>query len=96
MAEIRPASSDTFTIPEKGLYRVNWQQASTGKFLLAVVNTNAAQLGTPNGRVIFESVTGPSAFLSDYVFAAGDYNVTVEQADGPWSVWVEYVGPASQ
>ena len=93
MAEIRPASSDTFTIPEKGLYRVNWQQASTGDFVLAITNTDPSQTGTENGRVVFESITGPSAMFSDYEFIPGQYQIVVESADGPWKVWVDYVGP---
>ncbi len=91
-----PASSEAFTIPEEGMYRINWQQASTGKFVLAVINTDPAQAGTPYGNVIFESTTGPSARFSDYAFIAGQYKITVEEADGPWKVWVEYIGPVNQ
>lgn len=91
-----PASSAPFSIPEEGMYRINWQQASAGKFVLTVIHTDPAQAGTPYGSVTFESTQGPSARSSDYDFIAGEYKIVVEQADGPWKVWVEYIGPANQ
>jgi hypothetical protein len=88
-----PGSSDPFTIADKSIVRVNWQQASTGKFVLKIVNNDPAQAGTPYGDVTFEVATGPSARASDYEFIAGQYTAKVVSADGPWKVWVEYVGP---
>lgn len=41
-----PNTSEPFAITEKSMVRVNWQQSSTGKFVLAVVNTDPAQAGT--------------------------------------------------
>jgi hypothetical protein len=88
-----PATGKPFTITANSLLRVNWQQASTGDFVLAVTNTDPSQAGTANGRVMFESITGPSAMFSDYEFIPGQYQIAVESADGPWKVWVEYIGP---
>jgi hypothetical protein len=88
-----PGSSGPFAITGKSMVRVNWQQSSTGKFVLAVINTDPAQAGTPYGRIIFESVTGPSAMVSDYELIAGQYTIAIEMADGPWKVWVQYLGP---
>jgi hypothetical protein len=88
-----PGSSGPFAITEKSMVRVNWQQSSIGKFLLSVVNTDSAQAGTPYGRIVFESVIGPSAMSSDYELIAGQYTISVEMADGPWKVWVQYLGP---
>jgi hypothetical protein len=92
LSQTGPGSSDPFTLNEKTMVRVNWEQASSGDFLLAIVNEDPAQAGTPYGRVVFESTTGPSAMLSEYEFIAGQYRVVVEKADGPWKVWLEYVG----
>ena len=88
-----PATSAPFTVTKNSILRVNWQQASTGDFVLAVINTDPAQKGTANGRVVFESITGPSAMFSDYEFIPGQYTIAVESADGPFKVWVQYVGP---
>jgi len=90
-----PGSSDSFSIKDKSIVRVNWQQASTGKFVLKIVNNDPAQAGTPYGDVTFEVVTGPSGGVSDYEFIAGQYTAKVVSADGPWKVWVEYVGPGN-
>jgi hypothetical protein len=86
------ASSEIFSIPEKGIYRVNWQQSSTGDFLMKVNNMDPAQAGTQYGSITFEFTKGPSARFSDYQFIAGQYQILVEKADGPWKVWVEYIG----
>jgi len=88
-----PATSEPFTITGKSMVRVNWQQSSIDRFLLAVVNTDSAQAGTPYGRIVFESVIGPSAMSSDYELIAGQYTIAVDMADGPWKVWVQYLGP---
>jgi hypothetical protein len=87
-----PATSAPFTVTATSMLRVNWRQASTGNFVLAVINTDPAQAGTANGRVVFESITGSSAMFSDYEFIPGQYEIAVEAADGPWKVWVENVG----
>jgi len=91
LSQSGPGSSEPFTLNQETLLRVNWQQASAGEFLLMIVNEDPAQAGTPYGRVVFESTSGPSAMLSEYEFAAGEYRVVVEKADGPWKVWLEYV-----
>ena len=88
-----PATGKPFTITANSNLRVNWQQASTGDFVLAITNNDPSQTGTENGRVVFESITGPSAMFSDYEFIPGQYQIVVESADGPWKVWVDYVGP---
>ena len=91
-----PASSAPFTVSEKGRYRINWQQSSSGKFVLSMINSDPGQLGTAYGRVIFESITGPSARFSDYELIPGQYMAVVEAGDGLWKVWVEYIGPGIQ
>ena len=88
-----PATGEPFTITANSNLRVNWQQASTGDFVLAITNTDPSQTDTANGQVVFESITGPSAMFSDYEFIPGQYQIVVESADGPWKVWVDYVGP---
>ena len=88
-----PVTGEPFTITANSNLRVNWQQASTGDFVLAITNTDPSQTGTEKGRVVFESITGPSAMFSDYEFIPGQYQIVVESADGPWKVWVDYVGP---
>jgi hypothetical protein len=88
-----PATGVPFTITANSKLRVNWQQASTGDFVMAVTNTDASLAGTANGRVVFEDITGPSAMFSDYDFIPGNYQIVVESADGPWKVWVQYIGP---
>jgi hypothetical protein len=88
-----PATGVPFTITANSMLRVNWQQASTGDFVMAVTNTDPSQVGTPNGRVVFEDITGPSAMFSDYDFIPGKYQIVVESADGPWKVWIQYLGP---
>ena len=88
-----PATGKPFTVTTNSTLRVNWQQASTGDFVLAITNTDPSQMGTADGRVVFESITGPSAMFSDYEFIPGSYQIVVESADGPWKVWVNYVGP---
>jgi hypothetical protein len=88
-----PGSSDPFTITEKSWVRVNWQQSSTGKFVLKVVNSDPAQAGTAYGEVTFDVTTGPSALALDYEFIPGQYKIEVASADGPWKVWIQYIGP---
>jgi hypothetical protein len=90
-----PVTGKPFTITANSILRVNWQQASTGDFVLAIINTDPSQAGTDNGRVVFESITGPSAMFSDYEFIPGNYQIAVESADGPWKVWVETVTGSS-
>jgi len=85
-------TSKPFTVTGKAILRVNWRQASTGKFTLILQNTDPAQAGTPYGEVTFDSVTGPDARFMEYPFIPGQYVVKVE-SDGPWMVWVDYVGP---
>jgi hypothetical protein len=93
VSKIGPGSSEPFVLSELSMIRVNWQQSSSGPFELAILNADPTQADTPYGKVVFESTTGPSARFSDYEFMAGQYTVVVEKADGPWNVWVEYVGP---
>lgn len=88
-----PGSSSPFTIEEKSVVRVNWQQSSTGQFVLKVVNDDPAQAGTPYGEVTFAATTGPSAMAMDYEFIPGEYTIEVTSADGPWKVWIQYIGP---
>lgn len=83
-------TSEPFTVTENAFLRVNWRQASTGKFTLIIQNTDPAQAGTPYGEVTFDSSTGPGALFMDYHFIPGQYVVKVE-SDGPWMVWVETV-----
>lgn len=83
-------TSAPFTVTEKAFLRVNWRQASTGKFSLIIQNTDPAQSGTPYGEVTFDRSTGPGAFIVDYPFIPGQYVVKVE-SDGPWMVWVETI-----
>ncbi len=83
-------TSEPFTVTENAFLRVNWRQASTGKFTLIIQNTDPAQAGTPYGEVTFNSITGPDAFFLEYLFIPGQYVVKVE-SDGPWMVWVETI-----
>ena len=83
-------TSKPFTVTGKAFLRVNWRQASTGKFTLIIQNTDPAQAGTPYGDVTFDSITGPDAMFMDYPFIPGQYVIKVE-SDGPWTVWVETV-----
>ena len=85
-------SSESFMISEKSVVRVNWQQASTGKFVLKIVNNDPAQAGTPYGEVTFDVSTGSSTGSLDYEFIPGQYTIKIEEADGPWKVWIELVG----
>jgi hypothetical protein len=84
------STSKPFTVTGKAFLRVNWRQASTGKFTLIIQNTDPAQAGTPYGEVTFDSVTGPDARFMDYPFIPGQYIVKVD-SDGPWTVWVETI-----
>lgn len=84
-------TSQPFTVTGKAILRVNWRQTSTGKFTLVIQNTDPVQAGTPYGEVTFDRVTGPDARFMEYSFIPGQYIVKVE-SDGPWMVWVEYVG----
>ena len=83
-------TSEPFAVTEKAFLRVNWRQASTGKFVLIIQNTDPAKAGTPNGEVTFDSVTSPDAMTVDYPFIPGQYVIKVE-SDGPWMVWVETI-----
>ena len=86
-----PDSSHTFTLDAETIVRVKWEQHSTGKFKLYVLNLDPAQSGTPSGKVLFEMVLGPSSGFADFSFIAGKYQVDVDQSDGPWEIWLSRV-----
>jgi len=86
-----PFTSTPFRLESKTFLRVYWRQASQGKFQLSIVNLDQSQMGTPYGKVTFESTAGPSSFWGDYEFIAGDYVVSVENADGPWEIWIQVI-----
>ena len=86
-----PDSSNTFTLDTETMAMVKWEQHSTGEFKLYILNLDPAQSGTPYGKVLFEMVLGPSSGFSDFSFAAGKYQVDVDQSDGPWEIWITSV-----
>ncbi len=88
-----PFSSEAWNLAVETTIRIYWNQASGGQFILKVVNTDPAQMGTPYGEVTFESFMGVSSGCSDYIFIPGDYKVIVEEANGPWEVWVQAITP---
>jgi len=92
VSQTGPGSSDVFTISQTTKVRVNWQQASNSEFSLVIVNEDPSQMGTPYGKVVFESTVGPNAMLADYELIPGQYRIVVERADGPWKAWVELLG----
>jgi hypothetical protein len=85
-----PDTSPPFTLATNTILRVKWQQFSTGKFTLSVVNLDPNQ-ETIYREVIFESIVGPSSGFGIFEFVAGEYQVSIGEADGSWEVWVEQV-----
>ncbi|MFQ5410553.1 MAG: hypothetical protein ACE5FI_19255, partial [Anaerolineales bacterium] len=86
-----PGVTATFSLAEDMRIRVNWDQSSTERFVLAVFSVDPTDTAQQSGydRVIFEDSLGPSAWHGDDDYIAGTYAIEVEQADGPWEVWVE-------
>lgn len=84
-----PKTDIPLTLKADTVLRINWQQSSSGHFLLTVTNLDASKINTPYGKVTFADVVGPSSGSGDYPFITGSYVVSVEQANGPWQVWIQ-------
>ena len=87
-------TSKPFTVTGKAFLRVNWREASTGKFTLILQNTDPAQSGTPYGDVTFDNSTGSHARFMEYPFIPGQYIIKVV-SDGHWTVWIETITAGS-
>ena len=94
LTQIGSFTSQPFTVTGKAFLRVNWREASTGKFTLILQNTDPIQSGTPNGDVTFDNTIGPHARFMEYPFIPGQYIIKVV-SDGPWTVWVETIPAGS-
>ena len=86
-----PLVSEPFELTVETTLRVHWDQSSTGKFLLSIVNLNPDLEDTPYGRVVYDYAIGASFGSADYDYIPGSYVVKIESADGPWQVWIEIV-----
>lgn len=84
-----PKTNIPLTLKVDTVLRINWQQSSKGRFVLTVNNLDTSKINTPYGKVTFADIVGPSSGSGDYPFIAGSYVVSVEQADGPWQVWIQ-------
>jgi hypothetical protein len=79
-------TSDTYTFGADTTLDVTWNYTGTAPFALWLVNASDVVTDPNFDRILVNDVTGPHSGTSKTKIIAGDWQVQVEQAEGPWTV----------
>jgi uncharacterized protein YcfL len=80
-----------FSVDKDTNYRVYWTQSTKDNFDLSFVNQDPTIKDDVEKTTTLESFVGPSSGCVDAPLSAGNYQLVVENANGPWQVWVEEI-----
>ncbi|MBA4384992.1 MAG: hypothetical protein C0410_09665 [Anaerolinea sp.] len=83
--------SENFSLDSETTIRVYWNQTSKENFLLSTINLDPKLSDSPERKIAFESYVGPSSGCNDATISAGQYQVNVKDADGPWAVLIQAI-----
>ena len=80
-----------FSVENDTDVRIFWTQSTQDNFDLALVNQDPALANSVEKTTTLESYVGASSGCVDTSLKAGNYQISVIQANGPWKVWVEAI-----
>jgi len=79
-------TSDTYRFGADTTLDITWAYTGTAPFALWLVNASDVVTDPNYDRILVDDVTGPNAGSAKTKIIAGDWQVEVEQAEGPWTV----------
>ena len=86
-----PGISDPFTLTDKSIIRVHWNQSGRGVFQLSIIEREHEKIRLDIGPPIIEKVSGSNEGSKEIILIPGVYAIDVQLADGYWEIWAEIV-----
>src|SRR5262249_38282728 len=79
-------TSDTYRFAADTTLDVSWTYTGTAPFALWLINASENVTDPNFDRILVDDITGPHTGTAKQKIIAGDWQVQVEQAEGPWTV----------
>jgi hypothetical protein len=84
-------ANQSFSVDTSTDLRIYWTQSTQDNFDLSIVNLDPALASSVEKTITLEAFVGPSSGCVDTSLKTGNYKIVVNQANGPWKVWVEKI-----
>ena len=79
-------NSDTYRFGADTTLDVSWNYTGTAPFALWLINVSENVTDPNYDRILIDDITGPHSGTAKQKIIAGDWQIEVEQAEGPWTV----------
>jgi hypothetical protein len=84
-------NSEPIKLSADATLKITWDYTGSGPFAIWLVNTAEEVLDPAYDRILITDAAGATSGSSEHSLIAGEYELEVEMAEGPWTIEVQSI-----